>query len=237
MSFGFSINNDFGQTVVNENYTNMALVEKGTISMTTRHLSAGNPFTAVLTRTGLVNPIIFIRPSAQSASGSWDLGVGVDTKYDNGTYTFRFWGGMASGRSCDWWLFDSTAPAPTMLHGLAVYKPSGDAAWYSSWKVLRISQVVALPQLYQNQNDLYIDAEPILQITQAHTATYAVSGTCSRLIINYGPRQGDYICRTANGFEINPRGPKWGNAGYYLSEDVMSPYGGSTVLVADVTGY
>lgn len=251
MAFGYSIENQAGQSLIQENYSNLAMIEKGTVTI--NDLFEGvQPYTIAFTRSGLVNPVMVVRPVSEvrkvaggdlwspdyngfrdrSPSGA----VGVDTKFFNGVWTFRFWSATVNTQ-CEWYLFDSAAPVPSSDYGLSIYKPDGNVAWNSSWKVMRIVSLHPLPRLLQDSStyDMYVPGPTDILVPNL-SRTYAVAATPSRLFIEYGDRYGDYISRTADGFQVMTGGRKWPSIVYDYA-DVMAANGGTMTFLVDVTGY
>lgn len=132
MAVGFQVIGDAGNVLVSQDYKNMQMVEKGTI---TAPGSGAASYTAGFTRTGLVAPLMFL------AGASLATGYACTRNADGSTY-FQII--MPLGATVTFYIFDTAAAANP--HGaLQVYNAGGEVVFDSGAKALRIAAQVNVP--------------------------------------------------------------------------------------------
>ncbi|GGA05474.1 hypothetical protein [Dyella caseinilytica] len=126
MPVGFQVFGDSGAVQIDDNYANLALVGKGTLSPGNPGQDGGN---MMQVSTGAANAMIFLRAS--------QIGVAVGAVSDSGgVRTFTIW--MASGvTSVNYWVF-GTPPAPTSRFGLQIFRSDGQCTFDSANKYMRV---------------------------------------------------------------------------------------------------
>lgn len=231
MPYGFNITNDNGYTQVDQNYSNLALIQKGTVTVNT--LLDGN-YTTTITFTGRVSPVLAIRPPLNGT-------VGIDyyaSSTDPTSRTYRFW--SSSIITVEYWLFDSNAAMPTSGYGINVYKANGSGAWSSEWKTLRISDYRAISNSYQTTIDDPVISPAPTPFSVGTPANFAVVIGDSRIWIDpimydgYARRYGDAITRSSSGYSVGVA-PRWSSLEWYYWDMLQS--GGSGMFLVDVSNY
>ena len=129
MAHGFRVIGDTGSVQIDENYTNLALVQSGTLFVPAG--AAG----ASITVHNLVTPIMCVQ-----TTGGAQVVVTNNQAVPSVTYKFQ----ASASSNVRWFVFDQAAPALSG-HGIAVSKADGSLAYSSDWKVMRIGAVAPVP--------------------------------------------------------------------------------------------
>lgn len=129
MAFGILAKNDFGNVQIDENYKNLFLAQKGTVST-----SSGS---ATVTITGARLPIIAIRSTAGQ------IGWAGMSNPSSGTFNF-FIKSQNATQSFDYWIFDSATNLALPNFGLLVKNASGEVVFRSDKLPLRVDSAVTL---------------------------------------------------------------------------------------------
>lgn len=124
MAQGLQIIGDHGVVQIDQDYSNLVMIAKGTHSWS----AYDGSFT--LTLPTVATPLLAIRTSTP---------VWVYTNNAIGTTSYVFY--SSSAGSCTYYLFDKSIAA-TGSHGLQVFKANGELAYHSSWPILRIGNMV-----------------------------------------------------------------------------------------------
>lgn len=226
MPTGLDIYNDYGTLQINEKYSNLLFMLKGTLTVSTLSDQYTYSYKAVLYVPG-INPEIYI-----NSAGTAYVAIGSKTPVSNG-WNFTIY--ASSPVTLTYYVFDTNG-LPSGNFGLQVFKEDRTLVYDSSCKVLQIVDIFSLGM-------------PSSQRTYPTGKTYAARLTYSRQNIVEGPivdaQMDAWTAITLDTFLV------WGNTIYTQTGDTLigvfpQPWYMSTpwawgvppqVIVADVTGY
>lgn len=220
MPHGFRIVGDHGVVQVDQDYTNLALVQAGSV-----FVPAGLAG-AQVSVSGVTWPIFCVRTPA-----GIPVNVTSNQALPNPTYTLR-----AQGSSTvEWYVFGRDAPASSG-HGLTVRRADGSIAFNSAWKVMKIGAVSGVPAA----TDPYA-ALPAAGVSAPYAGKWAACLTATRVRVDDGG--GSQVALVhADGIATNGNSATtgdvlvaqipWGQ----VPPQVSQPFGG-TILLVDVSGY
>lgn len=142
MPSGIQVISDNNTLQIDENYSNLRVVQQGTLNVIVRNTTVpgGSNSGGSLTVTGRT-PMLFFGPNTS------DTAIIIASRTQSGSsFTFKVYarsqtlsdGAVASIPYC---VFDSVPSTSSGNFGLQIYKEDGKLAFDSSWKYLRISGV------------------------------------------------------------------------------------------------
>lgn len=220
MPHGFRVIGDHGVVQIDQDYTNLALVQAGSVFVPAG-LTGAQVFVPNVTW-----PIFCVR----TPSGA-PVNVTSDQALPNPTYTLR----SATSATVEWYVFGKNAPTSTG-YGITVRREDGSIAFNSDWKVMKIGAVSPVPAA----TDPYA-ALPAHGVSAPYAAKWAACLTAARVLLDDGGGaevayfHADGIATNGNSATTGdvPVGqiPRRGEAGILLQ-----PIGG-TILLVDVSGY
>jgi hypothetical protein len=150
MPAGFQIIGDHGAVQVDENFVNLGLTAKGSVSMPA---SAGLLAQATITVTG-DTPILCIRPLSTYAS------IYSVTKSGNQfTYTLvgGFTGSAAAAETFDWYVFDKMPAGTAGSVGIEVRDANGTTTFNSNFTPMIVSAIGTIPTAGMPGNPASVD--------------------------------------------------------------------------------
>lgn len=220
MAHGFRVIGDSGSVQVDESYTNLALVQSGTLFVPVGLDGAS------ITVHNLQTPIMCVQ-----TTGGAKVVVTSNQAIPSTTYKFM---ASASG-NVKWFVFDQGAQISSGF-GITVFKDDGSIAYNSDWRVMRIGAVAPVA----NATDPYLPLSSVVA-TAPRAGDWAACLTSSRAFVDSGG--GSQISRlhvdglsTGQNFaridDMQIGSIPWGAE----PPSIIQPLGGSIILV-DVSGY
>lgn len=221
MPYGFKIINDAGVIQIDENYTNLALRE-------TNIVSVGVGGLASVVTYGVQAPIMCIR----SISGG-PVHVQGNQALPNVTWEFK----APDGAHFQWYVFDTAVPIPGGGgYGFDVRKADGSVAFSSAWKVMKIGNILKVPDL---PADPYSVGSPAVAWAP-YAGTWAACLTSSRAsIVNLNDYVGGF---TFDAISTGPDSARvdmrvFNNISWNQQPPEVLRQAGGYILLVDVTGY
>lgn len=128
MSAGLQIINDSGVVIIDENYPNLVLSSKGTVTTTGTYYAGGSGYAAFTIYSSsftvsATTPMVALYCSAGPVSGS--------CAYANGVWTVTIYSAFTA-RTVEWYLFDKPQTVGGSGVGLQVFDASGVCVFTSS---------------------------------------------------------------------------------------------------------
>lgn len=220
MPHGFRVIGDHGVVQIDQDYTNLALVQAGSV-----FVPAGLAGAQVLVP-NVTWPILCVR----TPSGA-PVNVTSNQALPSPTYTLR----SATSATVEWYVFDKNAPTSTG-HGITVRREDGSIAFNSDWKVMKIGAVSVVPAA----TDPY-SALPATGMSAPYAGNWAACLTAARVLVDDGGGSqiafihADGIATNGNSAttgDVPVAQIPWGGA----PPQIQQPLGG-TILLVDVSGY
>lgn len=220
MPHGFRVIGDHGVVQIDQDYTNLALVQAGSV-----FVPAGLAGAQVLV-SNVTWPIFCVR----TPSGA-PVNVTSNQALPNPTYTLR----SATSATVEWYVFGKNAPTSTGC-GITVRRADGSIAFNSDWKVMKIGAASSVPAA----TDPYA-ALPATSVSAPYAAKWAACLTAARVLVDDGGGarvafiHADGIATNGNSAttgDVPVAQIAWDGAG----PQIQQPLGG-TILLVDVSGY
>jgi len=217
MAYGLQIQGSHGVTQVDQDYTNLCLIDRGTVSWDANVIQT-------LSLSTLSSPLLAIRT---------DTPVLIFSNNNIGTTSY-FLSSTSSG-SGTYYLFDRATTTNGEPWGLAIYNSAGALTFHSSWKILRIGAIGQVPN-----GSLNGDGTPIgstsLSISAPYSATWAAVACSVRyrsFLVN-----GQQAMLAFEAVSCNDSAATLTVMGRLLAgQDVRDQPNGGALMMIDVTGY
>lgn len=228
MPAGFQIVNSSGVVQVDENYVNLGLVAKGTITIPAGGIG-GLAAPAQISFTG-VSPILCIRPVNTFAF------IRSVTK-SGSTYAYTVNGGFAtSGNSSplaetfNWYIFDRMSQIGTTNYGIQIYNAAGEITFNSSANPMRVAAVGQIPNASL--------ATAPATVSASQSGTYAACISNGRLDTAVASTQPPVSWVIKEGIKINSTGGTTAGVFDFTIGTLNGPVSnaGAQILLVDVSG-
>ena len=220
MPHGFRVIGDHGVVQIDQDYTNLALVQAGSV-----FVPAGLTGAKVFVP-NVIWPIFCVR----TPSGA-PVDVASDQALPNPTYTLR----SETSATVEWYVFGKNAPTSTG-YGITVRREDGSIAFNSDWKVMKIGAVSAVPPLTSIYEELGAHG-----VSAPYAGKWAACLTAARVRLDDGGGarvayfHADGIA--TNGNSATTGDVRVGQIGWDGEAGrILQPLGG-TILLVDVSGY
>lgn len=177
---GLEVVGAHGSLQINENYENLYLTQKGTISILTG--LASTPYTIDIAGN---MPLLFIGPTTTDAH----IVVAGRVLISASVWRYTLYAHSLNNPSSflvniPYYIFDVTVPTDSGF-GLQVFKANGELAFDSGSKFLRIKQVIQMTSIANSYtvgpNSIAMIDSTVFWIQQTSGSSSAVFGTCVRV--------------------------------------------------------